>query len=275
MSIRGKLQLDTGRFNQALARFARYSQKGGQELLLDAARNFVRRVIALAPPSQGKANAGARKKGEQAIANDVARIFSPATSQFIGRFRDFYNGSVASEQFAHKGAAALGFIYTRALERGEMAGWHGARRHKDGRVGRIGKGEGLNRTAAAHVTTGLRKGDLKLLDIGLVEQRDYEWFKKSLQKHVGFLAGGWNRAARNLGYNPPAWIRRHGEGAGSVSIEMGRDRFVVIVSNDVKYAGNVKDLTRNVQRALDETAAAMDRKVEFYLAKVAKSSGLK
>ncbi|MEQ1862915.1 MAG: hypothetical protein ABMA13_23585, partial [Chthoniobacteraceae bacterium] len=163
--MKGALSIDTAGFNKSLARFARYSTKGGQELLIDAARNFVRRVIALCPPSTGKANPAARKKGETAIANDVSHIFSAGSPEFSGRVIDFNGGRVAKEEFGHAGAAALGFVYTRALERGEMAEWHSHRRNRGGRVPNIGESSrwkgvpqngGLNREKAAHLTTGLR-----------------------------------------------------------------------------------------------------------------------
>jgi hypothetical protein len=270
------LTLDASRFNRALTAFARYSRKGGQEILLDQARNFVRRVVALTPPARGKANADARRRGEATITADLARIFSPGSSDFIERFIAFNGGSrELKEDFGHRNAAALGFIYTRALERREMAQWHWSRRRKDGRVTTIGGGAGLNREAAARITTGLRKRDLRALDVGLVEKGAYAWFRKSVQGRVGLLASGWNRAAETLGYTPPQWIRRHGTSRGSIDITTANGAFRVRVTNDVKFAGSVKDLSRRVQSALNQQAQAMEKRVKFFEEKAAKRAGFK
>lgn len=254
-AISGTLHISTAEFNRALAAFARYSRKGGQEILMDAARNFVRRAVALTPPGKGKANAEAKRRGEATIAADLSRIFSPAPQDFIDRFIDFNNGRIARERFGHRGAAALGFIYTQALERADMPEWHSSRRRGDGRVMQV------NREA----TTGLRKRDLRALDVGLVESKSYEWFKRKTQRRVGLLASGWNRAAAALGYKTPAWVRRHGVERGAVTITLAHGVFRIRIENNVPYAGGVKGLERRVQTALDQQATAMQRKVTFYL----------
>lgn len=265
MSDGGSFTADAKRFNRSLISFATYSTKSNKTVLLEVSRNFVRRVIAITPPSQGKSNSESKKRGETAIAADLRRIMMPGPQDFIDRFIDFNNGRDAKYLFGHKGAAALGFVYTRALTKGELDDWHNSRRRKDGRVMRVN----------SRVTTGLKKRDLRGLDQGLVETRTYNWFRRKVQKRVGALAAGWNRAAASLGYRPPAWIRRHGEANGSVSINIEGGILRVLISNDVKYAGNVKDLKRRVQTALNQQSEALERRVAFYLKKNGKGAGFK
>lgn len=259
------LKLDNAVFNNSLTVFARYSKRGGQEILFEEAKNFVRRVISVTPPSKGKASTEARKHGEAAIAADLSRVLSPAPQGFIDHFVDFWGGREAKEMFGHKGAAALGFIYTRALEKDELTDWHQSRRRKDGRVMDINR----------NVTTGLRKRDLRGLDMGLVETGTYEWFKKRVQRRVGLLASGWNRSAERLGYKPPAWIRRHGTDRGGAEITLGNGVFRVRITNDVPFADSVKGLQRSVQSALNMQGQAMDRRVAYFIEKAGKSSGFK
>ncbi len=260
-----KLDLNTARFNEALRKFEHYSKKSGKEILIDQARNFVRRVIALTPPSRGKANPEARKRGEAAVAADLSRIMKPGSASYIDLFRQTNGGNEARELFGHKGANALGFIYTRVLERGDLVQWHHARRRADGRVMQVNR----------DVTTGLRKRDLHGLDLGLVEKGTYEWFKKRVQARVGLLASGWNAAAEKLGYKPPQWIRRHGTDRGGVEITLGSGVFMVRISNDVPFASAVRDFPRRVQNALNQQAAAMEKRVKHFEEKNGKRAGFR
>jgi len=281
--MKATIKIDSSRFNAALAKFARYSKKDGQELIFDQAKLLVQKVIEITPPATGKANAAARKRGEAAISADLARIFSPATPEFVNRFIAFNGGRVLQEDFRHRGAAALGFVYTRALERSEMEEWHKARRTSSGRVRSIDrdtavgaaekKAGAVNRRRAASITTGLRTGDLRALDIGLVTKADYKWFENRQKGRVGLLAGGWNRAALTLGAKVPDWIRRQGTARGTVTIELGESRMRIFIANDVEYADHVKDFERRVQQATDLQARAMERRVEHYLAQLGAKSG--
>lgn len=270
-----RLTVDGTRFQSALAKFSAFQNKSGQQILFEQAKLFVRDVIAITPPAQGKANAEAKRRGETAIAADLARIFTSGSQDFIRRFIEFNGGPELKEDFGHRNAAALGFVYTRALKRGEMEQWHQDRRRKDGRVRHIGGGSGTNKESAYRMTTGLRKADLRALDVGLVDKSSYAWFKRETQKRVGLLAGGWNAAAQKLNYRAPAWVRRHGTDRGLVEITMGNGVFVIRVTNAVRFVENVRGLQGRVQRALNYRAKQMEKQLPALEAKAAKRAGFK
>jgi len=258
------LRIDTSRFARALAEMRKYSKRDFDTLLREQARGFVRHVIGLTPPARGKADSNARKRGEAMVSADLAKIFKPVSARQLERFESASGGQMA-EKFGHRGAAALGEIYTKVLKKGDLVAYHQARRRRDGRV------MAVNRDA----TTGLRARDLRGLDVGLVEKKTYEWFKKRVQARVGLLGGGWNNAAAKLGYNPPAWIRRHGTGRGDCIVSLGGDRLKIRVSNDVPFAASVRGMTRRVNQALNLQARGMERRVAHAVAKGAKRAGLR
>lgn len=279
------IRIDTSGFSRAFAAFRKTSKRDLEVLLREQARGVVRHIIAFTPPSRGKADLTARRRGEVAVISDIARIFSSATPGFYDRFIDFHGGYEAKEDFAHRGAAALGFIYTRALSRWEMEGWHNDRRGNRGRVKAIDRKTklsaseiadgGANRKRAAQVTTGLRRSDLRALDVGLVKKNDYEWFKKRASERVGLLASGWNRAAERLNYRPPAWIRRHGTQRGKCDVQLSGENMRITLSNKVPFVGSVKDLERRVKQGVAIQTRNMERRTASYLEKAAKRAGFR
>lgn len=66
-----KLQLDDSRFRRALANYSQYSRKSGAALLRQQAKFFVRDVVRITPPSQGKLS---KARGEAAVRGDLSRI---------------------------------------------------------------------------------------------------------------------------------------------------------------------------------------------------------
>lgn len=98
---------------------------------------------------------------------------------------------------------------------------------------------------------------------------------KQVQAKVGLLASGWNAAASKLGVKVPDWISRHGTGRGQIKIVIGFAESRITIINGVKFIGNVKDLKRRVQWALDRRAGAMNRQVDNFQAKAARGAGFK
>jgi hypothetical protein len=92
---------------------------------------------------------------------------------------------------------------------------------------------------------------------------------------VGILASGWNAAAAKLGAKVPDWIARHGNGLGSIRIVLGVAESRITITNAVKFASNVKDLVRRVQRTLDKRAGAMNRQLQHYQERSAKEAGFR
>lgn len=94
-----------------------------------------------------------------------------------------------------------------------------------------------------------------------------------LQKRVGWLAAGWNKAASHLGVRLPAWVRRHGDSYGEVKAEVTATKFRLELGNVVRFVGNVRDYGRRVQRALDYQANKLDRQADYLMKKAVKAAG--
>ena len=76
------------------------------------------------------------------------------------------------------------------------------------------------------------------------------YIKKELEK-VGILASGW------------------------IKITFTLTECRIVISNGVKFAGNVKGLVSRIQRTLDKRAQAMNRQVEYFQKRAAKEAGFK
>jgi len=259
-----KLQVDTSRFTRALNQFAALSKKSGLEVLLDNAKGFVRRAIALTPPNHGKANSAARKLGEDSVHDDLRQIFDPLDPAEWRGFFDQEGGLkiVPTHRANRRGAEVTALTFF--LKRNEMEAFHERLRSKaTGRVRHVNRDNLIGR----------KKSDIS--EIGFVTKQDFAWFERQTKKKVGKLASGWNAAAQKLGYNPPAWIRRHGTSRGTVQITIGNDRFQVSIANSVKFVGQVRGLERQIQTALNWQARSMERRVAFYFEHNGRAAGFK
>jgi len=99
--------------------------------------------------------------------------------------------------------------------------------------------------------------------------------QRRLLKEVGWLAAGWNEAAKKLGVRLPAWVARHGSGRGSIGITTGATRFRIAIANEVGFVGNVKGFSRRIQGAINLQASAMKRQAEHLLKKSIRKAGFK
>ena len=88
---------------------------------------------------------------------------------------------------------------------------------------------------------------------------------KERQSYVGTLAAGWAPAARALGQAVPAWIDRWiGRGSGG-TIVMTSSSLRVEIANETSFVGNVKDIHKRVQAALDIQGHKMERAALSYM----------
>lgn len=99
--------------------------------------------------------------------------------------------------------------------------------------------------------------------------------QRRLLKEVGWLAAGWNEAAKKLGVRLPAWVARHGSGRGSIGITTGATRFRIAIANEVGFVGNVKGFSRRIQSAINLQANAMKRQAEHLLKKSIRKADFK
>ena len=222
-----KFKFDMRRLEKAIKDLRPHVQKSRAELVEDAAKGFVKRVVAITPPaSKGVSGSKAKQQGDQAIKSDLARIMVAAARK---RDRDM-RAATASPEELH-------------------------RRFRDKRTGRI------NPRALKQP---YRVGKSELLAL-----------QRRLLKEVGWLAAGWNAAAKRLGVRLPAWVARHGSGRGSIGVMDSGGRFRITIANEVGFVGNVKGFTRRIQSAINLQANAMKRKAEHLLKKGVRKAGWK
>jgi hypothetical protein len=222
-----KFKFDMRRLEKAIKDLRPHVRKTRAELVEDAAKGFVKRVVAITPPaSKGVSGSKAKQQGDQAIKSDLARIMVAAARK--------------SERDTRAAAASPEELH---------------RRFRDKRTGRINPGA-LKRP--------YRVGKTELLAL-----------QRRLLKEVGWLAAGWNEAAKKLGVRLPAWVARHGSGRGSIGISNGATRFRITIANEVGFVGNVKGFSRRIQSAINLQANAMKRQAEHLLKKGIRKAGWK
>jgi hypothetical protein len=286
MSEVATIKMDTSGIKSAIERMIPQSkQELGDMLRNEVARPLLRKIISITPPANGSANGAAKKAGEKLIKSDISRIMRPATAAYLDIVRQIWGGDSHAQMFGHAGASPIGYVYERILVGfGQLYKWHEERRSKaTGRVGFRGinkvanwkrlEKRGLlstNRDRANRLTTGVRRSDLRNLDLALVLDTEYRSYVAAQQQKVGILAAGWNPAAEELGVSRPAWISRHGAGHGHCSIQFEGEKLSILISNDVRYANRVADLQARVQKALDWQARDMNRRVDDFAKKTVK-----
>lgn len=101
-------------------------------------------------------------------------------------------------------------------------------------------------------------------------------FVRKKTERVGFLAAGWNSAAQRLGTRLPNWITKHGSKNGSIRVVLNAMNMTISVVNSVPFIGNVADLRRRVQHALNVREGKLRRQTEDYaIKKAARRAGFK
>ena len=216
------MKFDMRRLQQAIKNLEPHVKKSRKELVEQAAKGFVKTVTTVTPPASKDATGStAKKQGEAAITNDLAKVMKAVRAK--------RNVQLQSAQDIYK-------------------------RFRDTRTGRI--------------------NPRNLQKPYPVSSTGYNALRKTLLARVGWLASGWNAAAQKLGVRLPAWIARHGTGAGIILVTSDGRRFRIEISNAVKFVGNVKDLDRRIQKSVDYQANAMQRQADFLMRKAVKKAGL-
>ena len=97
---------------------------------------------------------------------------------------------------------------------------------------------------------------------------------KDLQQHIWWLASGWAPALRALGAKAPYGVGKV-PAPGLLKVEATDQRIVITMSNDVRFARQVKDIQRRIDFALKKRTGTLQRTWDSYLATMARESGLK
>ena len=138
--MNGRLRFDLKPIQRGIKALAPQMKKSRRELAEEAARGFVKEVVAITPPaSKGKRGSGAKKAGEGAIIADLARVMVAAArkkgvklgdpAEIHKRLRDPHTGRMNPRNL--KGPYPVDAAALRALKRqllarvGELAaGWN-------------------------------------------------------------------------------------------------------------------------------------------------------
>lgn len=262
------IKIDMREFERAMNRFGSESKKSAAVLLRQQAKLFVRDVVSITPPahttkaSEIISGASALKVGKNKLVGDIMRIVQPMSQAQLDNTND---ESYAS--FNHEGAGRIGEILHKRLRSiAEIEKWHQSRRNKRGVVPKINK----------RATTGLRKRDMRGLDVGYTTPGLLTAYVKAQVAKIGILASGWNAAANRLGLSLPAWITRHGSSRGDCEIITTSRSLKIIVTNAVRFVGDVKGVDRRVQWALNNRARQMDKQMDnFAIKKATRAAGFK
>jgi hypothetical protein len=98
---------------------------------------------------------------------------------------------------------------------------------------------------------------------------------KRLKSHVGRLASAWLVSANRLGVRAPAWITRHGAGAGDCTVKLSAPRYSIEMAINPRPHAPVAELHRRVGIALGYTAKRIGRAITGTLEAQARKAGFK
>jgi len=227
---------NTDKFLKAFDTYMRDSKKSRTEAMKTQARGIMRSVISVTPPSgwDSSANDG---KGEMTTGTDSKRRGEKAVLNDLAKIMRAYGGKKpdpSSPKAIHKSY----------------------RQASTGRVSKSLRKEG-SRDLRFKIQTSIL--------------RAYREEKKNM---VGFLASGWLPAANKLGkIRVPAWISRH-SAPGHVVLSVGANGIAFRASNEVKFAGHVKDMQRRVDYAVNNQIKNMVKILKNLEEKQMKAAGL-
>lgn len=167
--MKGRLRFDLKPIQRGIKALAPQVKKSRRELAEEAARGFVKEVVAITPPaSKGKRGSAAKKAGEGAILVDLARVMVAAArrkgvtladpAEIHKRLRDPRTGRLNPRNLKHPypvDAAALRSLRNELLKRvGELAaGWNAGAQKLGVKLPAWVTRHGAGRSAAAVIDT--------------------------------------------------------------------------------------------------------------------------
>jgi len=228
------------------------------------ARGFVRDIVAITPPSQGKLNLESKQRGEKKTKADIRQAYgTPADmwqlihdKQGKGAAGQFWS-LIKNRQIKQANDMARRLIGKEMMPFDNGAEHQRKRSRKTGRV--IG-------------------GKLpKHKDVFLSQQAmpKFRKYSKEKIKLVGLLASGFVPAARELGVKLPAWITRHQSQPGTVIPKTTRTGYTITIANTARYASNA-ELPRRIREVLayDKRKKRIANVIKYDIAAVLKKQRL-
>lgn len=239
--MKAELKIDDRAFRAAFKQWMWKSKRTAKECLKHQAKLFIRDVVRITPPGHWQK---IQERDPKWRPGRTVRIVTQAEARRVG-------------QIVVKADIAKILVSGRKRSIAQSARQiHQRFRNKRGRVtaylDRMGRGR--YRVPAAE----LRAEVQRALD------------------RVGLLASGWNAAADELGLTMPTWIARHGSQRGRIAVQLDATNMRIVITNAVRFVGNVKDLRRRVNWALDNRARQMDKQlVHLTLVETARDAGFR
>lgn len=228
------------------------------------ARGFVRDIVAITPPSQGKAETKSKRRGEDKIAADIRKAYG-TPSDMWRLIKDRQGKDVADEFWARvknkqwKQANDIARRITgKELDVFDQGSEHKRRRNpKTGRV--VGGAQPKHKSVF-------------LLPSAMAKLKRYT---KEEQKLVGLLASGFVPAAKKLGVKLPAWITRHQTKPGFITPRTTNAGYSLTISNTARY-GRGADLPRRIRDVLgyDKRKKRIANVIKYEIRAVLKRQGL-
>lgn len=250
-----ELDINYDRFNAALAKVLTTSKRDVEVVMREQMRGIMRTVIGVTPPAHivQSGDAGWRAvQGGKAKAHGSALVKSDILS--------IYGGPGALYDEIEKKEEFMAAAFWRHHKAGET--------ERASAIARQVTGKGLyafdGGKAHQNLKRGRRRGRSRTILFYVADSAPLNDYIKQIQARVGWLAAGWNEAAAALGIQPAQWILRH-PSPGAVRVEVNENGIKITATNAVSYASATTDLNRRVQYAVDEQAAAMDRRLQNFL----------
>lgn len=247
------VDVDTSRFESAIAEFAKLTRKDISEVYRQQAGILVGHVIAITPPGgksgqaftdSGGIGLEAKKRGEAAVAADISRLFPTSNLK-----HDTLVGMVNAGFEFKTGKGHKDIVREVAESADDLRRIHQFARNP--RTGRTRKMKGIGMAIT-------RKSVLK------------QYIRQEMTK-VGKLNAGWINAAREMktvGRAVPAWITRHGAGRGGANVTERAGKIgITLFNNEVWFPSGMEArvalaLRRRENGLLKATEAVMDRRAK-------------
>lgn len=237
MSLEPDFVVDWQLFESTFARFVRLTNNSIEDELKNQARLFVIDAIKVTPPFHqgvGQGVSVAKKAGEKSIGRNFDRIFVGVN--LVGSRR-------ITHLFGRTDVPGLPYIVPTTEKHPNVEGHYAGKKIEARRNAMRGM-----RFLGPPITVSRRK-------VRKVYQQEI--------KKVGWLAGGWNKAATALGAGNkvPAFVRRHATAPGQVQIDFTASRLRIVLVNQVKYADYVGGLQKRASFALTKRVHAMQKQI--------------
>jgi len=229
-------QVHLGTLLKRLKQVPRDAQRIIETAIDTDAKGFLKDIVAITPPSMGKANKESQRRGENAVLSDVWLVY--ATPAKLYPLIKAYGSPDIARQYWHllknKPQLIPQWLDLSAPDavRQLQSGWDGGLEHQK-RRGRNGRVKG-------------NKPTVRITEADIPKVLAYI---KVQQSHVGLLAAGFKPAADALKVSLPAWIRRHGKTLGSIRIHRAIGSYGITITNSAKH-GRANDLQRRIRFVL-------------------------